>query len=97
VTLELENVMASVDETKKIVLDICENLYVFENIDINDHLDSDFYETRIIDSLSLSYLRGVLEERLDVELPLELFVVELRTIRSVIEYIADNCDFTKAA
>lgn len=89
--------MASVDETKKIVLDICENLYVFENIDINDHLDSDFYETRIIDSLSLSYLRGVLEERLDVELPLELFVVELRTIRSVIEYIADNCDFTKAA
>ena len=96
-TLELENVMASVDETKKIVLDICENLYVFENIDINDHLDSDFYETRIIDSLSLSYLRGVLEERLDVELPLELFVVELRTIRSVIEYIADNCDFTKAA
>ena len=96
-TLELENVMASVDETKKIVLDICENLYVFENIDINDHLDSDFYETRIIDSLSLSYLRGVLEERLDVELPIELFVVELRTIRIVIEYIADNCDFTKAA
>jgi len=75
------------DEIKRTVVGLCEELDVFDGEKVEDHFDSDFYETGVIDSVSLSYLRSALEESFGIEMQVELFLSELRTLEMVIDYI----------
>lgn len=47
----------------------------------------DLIESGLIDSMGLMYIQGIILEKFSIDLKLELFIAELRTIQSIASYL----------
>lgn len=78
-------------QNKKSIKDlILSMLYEYDIIDNSvgtNIFDHDFLEMGIVDSMGLISLQAAIEETFSLTIPEELFIGELRTIKSIISYI----------
>lgn len=81
--------MSDSTDIKNKIIEICEELDILERNNFDKYIDVDLYEGGFVDSMSLTYLGAVIDNYFGIEIPVEMFIVELRTINSIIEYIKD--------
>ena len=77
---ERENIVA-------FIATVCEELDVFRGEDALEHLTSDFFDAMAIDSMSITFLRHAIAEQFEIDIPIELFMTELRNLEQVVDYI----------
>jgi acyl carrier protein len=86
--------MNNSDQILLSLVELCkENEIIPTDASVND--DDDLFEYGVIDSMGLTILTFVIEEHFGLQVLPELLVAELRTPKSIAEYIAQH-GFTNA-
>lgn len=68
----------------------CKEFGVFSQKCKDDVFDLNLVESGIADSMSMTMLAALIEEDYDLEITLQQFVVELRTLNEISDYIQKN-------
>ena len=88
--------MSTEIDIKEKIIEICEELDILNITNFEEYLDVDLYEGGFVDSMSLTYFSAIVENQFGIEIPIEMFIAELRTINSIIKYI-NKIELTSAA
>ena len=79
--------MNTAEKALRALIELCEAESIFPIDDLACVADEDLFERGLVDSLSLTLLRAVIEETFAVAIPAEVFVGELRSLRDTAAYI----------
>ena len=79
-----------VTRMSQVLMALCrENGVIDPNIE-NYSESEDLLEGGLLDSMGLVYMQAIIEEEFAVNLAPELFITELRNIRSIASYLAES-------
>jgi|GEM_PF-3228381 len=70
----------------KLIL-LCREYEIIPDKGIEEQIDADLLEAGIIDSMGVALFQELLSEKFDIDVPTEKFIVELRTLRSIADYV----------
>jgi acyl carrier protein len=69
------------------LITLCQEYEIIPKQNIEDNLDADLLEAGIIDSMGVVLFQELLSEKFGIEVPTEKFIIELRTLRSISDYV----------
>ncbi|AOE49301.1 phosphopantetheine-binding protein [Kangiella sediminilitoris] len=66
---------------------LCQEYEIIPKDNIEQQLDADLLEAGIIDSMGVVLFQELLSEKFDIDVPTEKFIIELRTLRAISDYV----------
>ncbi len=79
--------MNSIENIKSRLMILCEEYEVFGDASPSLYISADLIEHGLIDSMTTVYIQEILHEHFSLEIPPELFVLELRTMDALAKYV----------
>ncbi len=79
--------MNSIENIKSRLMTLCEEYEVFGDASPSLYVSADLIEHGLIDSMTTVYIQEILHEHFSLDIPPELFVLELRTMDALAKYV----------
>jgi len=79
--------MNNLENIKSRLMTLCEEYEVFGDASPNLYVSADLIEHGLIDSMTTVYIQEILHEHFSLDIPPELFVLELRTMDALAKYV----------
>jgi len=79
--------MNNIEHIKSRLMALCEEYEVFGDASPDLYVTADLIEHGLIDSMTTVYIQEILHEHFSLEIPPELFVLELRTMDALAKYV----------
>ncbi len=79
--------MSNIDNIKSRLMALCEEYEVFGDASPSLYVSADLIEHGLIDSMTTVYIQEILHEHFSLDIPPELFVLELRTMDALAKYV----------
>ncbi len=79
--------MNGIDNIKSRLMELCEEYEVFGDASPDLYISADLIEHGLIDSMTTVYIQEILHEHFSLDIPPELFVLELRTMDALAKYV----------
>jgi len=79
--------MNTIEAVKSRLMALCEEYEVFGDTPPEIYARADLVEHGLIDSMATVYLQEMIHEHFAIEMPAEVFALELRTLDSLVNYV----------
>lgn len=79
------------------LLQMCNECGIFTGNQVANMLDLDLVESGMIDSMSLTMLAAMIRKNYGIEINLQLFVAELRSLKLISAYLEQNMPLDRIA
>lgn len=79
--------MNTTEAVRSKLMALCEEYEVFGDTPPEVYACADLVEHGLIDSMATVYLQEMIHEHFSIEMPAEIFALELRTLDSLVNYV----------